>query len=322
MKSFKKTVKNILNFFGYVYYRTRSLRPIWLFLNREGRSLYQNQHFIFSAHEKDIIRGLHEKGIYITHISQFFPDNVFHELRQYVEKRWKDADIEAWKNKRDTMIVGDKMKSKEYFLVNVWEGPHVLDFTHPFIRLSVSEPLVRVVSGYLGVLPKFRYWALEATMPMPEGMRTYASQEWHRDPDDQQLVKVFLYLNDIDETAGPFSYLQYSQRGGKWRHLFPQHPPRGTYKVPRAVNDFIPKEDIITCTGKAGTIIFCDTSGLHRGGYASSHQRFMYTSAYLTNASPWAIRYSYPRDFNMKALPSYAQYVVKNNPHQKEPRFY
>ena len=30
-----------------------------------------------------------------------------------------------------------------------------------------------------------------------------ASQEWHRDPEDQHVVKVFLYFSDVDEDAGP-----------------------------------------------------------------------------------------------------------------------
>lgn len=291
-------------------------------LNNEGRALYKKQEEELSVQEKEIAQALKEKGIYITHISKLFPPGIFEELKAFVEKRWNDADIEEWKSKRDTMIVGDKMKSKEYFLVNLWGGPEEIDLKHPFIRFSLYDSMLRVVAGYMGVYPKFRYWSLQATMPMSEGMRAYASQQWHRDPDDQKLVKVFLYLNDIDETAGPFTYLKYSQQGGKWRNIFPQHPPRGTEKMPRDADARIPKEDVAVCTGKAGTLVFADTSGLHKGGYASSSVRFMYTSAYLSNASPWPIRYTYPPQFNSDGLSKRARYVLANDVHQQEPRFY
>lgn len=323
MKKIKKIARNILNTIGSLYYRIRVVYPVWLYvLNREGRKYYKEAAFSFSEEEKNAIRALHEEGIYITHIAKFFSPELFNELRSYVEKRWEEGDVEEWKQKRSSLMEGDKMKSKEYFLFNLWKGPHVLELSHPFIRFSVSEPILRVVSGYLNAMPKFRYFSLEATMPMLRGMREYASQQWHRDPDDQQLVKVFLYLNDVDENAGPFYYLKYSQRGGKWRHLFPQHPPRGNAKINSDIDSFIPKEDVIQCTGKTGTIIFCDTSGLHKGGYASSGKRFMYTGAYLSNASPWPIRYSYPKGFDMRSLPAYVRYVLENDPLQKEPKFY
>jgi len=323
MKYVKRFVRKILNTGGSLYYRIRAYHPIWFYiLNRKGRALYKAAGFSFSEEEKKAIHTLREKGIYITHISKFFPPEIFNELQGYVDRRWKDGDVEEWKRNRDTLMEGEKMKSKEYFLFNLWEGSHVINVQHPFIGFSLSNPIVKIVSGYLGALPRFRYFSLEATMPMSEGMRAYASQQWHRDPDDQQLVKAFLYLNDVDEAGGPFTYLQYSQRGGKWRTFFPQQPPRGNAKTTEDVNTSIPKEDVIQCMGKAGTMIFCDTSGLHKGGYASSNVRFMYTSAYLSNASPWPIRYTYPSGFDARKLSNPLNYVLDNDPHQKEPQFY
>ena len=43
--------------------------------------------------------------------------------------------------------------------------------------------------------------------------------------------------------------------------------------------------------GKAGTMIFCDTAGIHRGGYATKNERIMFTAGYRTPASPWPVRY-------------------------------
>ena len=39
------------------------------------------------------------------------------------------------------------------------------------------------------------------------------SQRWHRDFDDSHLLKVFLYLVDVDEQTGPFEFVAGSARG-------------------------------------------------------------------------------------------------------------
>ena len=51
----------------------------------------------------------------------------------------------------------------------------------------------------------------------------------------------------------------------------------------------IPPEAIKTFTGKAGTMIFCDTSGLHQGGYATGKERIMSTFGYYSHASLWPV---------------------------------
>ena len=40
---------------------------------------------------------------------------------------------------------------------------------------------------------------------------------------------------------------------------------------------WVPKNDIRVCTGRAGTVVFCDTTTLHRGGYATKSERTMFT---------------------------------------------
>ena len=38
-------------------------------------------------------------------------------------------------------------------------------------------------------------------------------------------------------------------------------------------------------TGKAGTIVICDTSGFHRGGHVVDRDRYLYYSYYLTDGA-------------------------------------
>lgn len=301
-----------------LYHRARASHPVRHgILNRRGRALFEEAGRTLSPKQEEVVRELRENGIAVVSIADLLPPEIFEELRAYAEKRWADPAVKERAGQRGDVMVNGKPRSKEYFLVELWEGEHVLDLAHPFLRFSVHDSILQIVNAYLGTFSKFRGWALQATVPVAEGERRYASQEWHRDPEDRRLVKTFLYLSDVGPENGPFIYLPRTQEGGKWRHLFPQDPPRGS----KVKEEGLPMNEVRTCLGKAGTFILADTSGIHRGGYATEGKRLMYTSIYATPASPWPIVYRYgpriPTDLSPEAA-----FALDNDPRQKEPRFY
>ncbi len=326
----KAIARTALTFLGSSYYRLRATKPLWLTLNREARRLYQHHPQALSSPEAKAAQSLQETGIAVTAMSDFFPPGTFEALAHYARTRWQSPEVASAAGRHREVLTGTRAKteaSKKAFLVNLWPGEPVLDLSHPFIRFSLSDPILKIVNAYLGLWAKFRAWRLEATIPMPEGVGARASQRWHRDEEDQKLVKVFLYLSDVDEMSGPFMYLKHSHAGGKWRYIFPLAPPRGSRKMPPNEDGYIPKGDVLVCTAKAGTLIFCDTTGLHKGGLitAGGESRLMYTSVYTSSASPWPIRYRYPSTWlgiSPSGLSPMARYAAENDPNQREPRFY
>jgi hypothetical protein len=107
------------------------------------------------------------------------------------------------------------------------------------------------------------------------------SQRWHRDPEEKRLMKFFVYLSDVDENAGPFTYVKGSAYKTKpYGKLFPQKLPMGIYPPDNSVEEMIDSSAIISATGVKGTVIFCDTAGLHRGGHARSKSRLLFTAFY------------------------------------------
>ena len=108
---------------------------------------------------------------------------------------------------------------------------------------------------------------------------------WHYDFDDKHLLKAFLYLDDVDAETGPFEYVAGSQPGGPHHNVRPWKP-MGFGRVPEdEVQRAVPDEAIRTFTAPRGTIIFCNTSGLHRGGFATSRARVLATATYCSPAS-------------------------------------
>ena len=64
----------------------------------------------------------------------------------------------------------------------------------------------------------------------------------------------------------------------------------------------IPDEAVQTFTAPAGTILFCNTSGLHRGGFASGAPRILATATYCSPASLAALSVR-NYEINPSALP-------------------
>lgn len=268
-----------------IFYTIIWFEPIWLFLNREGRHVFFKERLNFGFLEKRMAEDLKREGIAVTHIDELFPGkNILPELQNFSQEARSKAEVSR----------------KKKFLLDLWELNPVIELKNPFVKFSLEDKVLNIISGYLGVCPKFYYYLLNVALPVSEGEGAVQSQRWHRDPEDKKMCKMFIYLNDVDEETGPFFYVKGSQYGGKWRDFYPQSPPHGVYPPEVAVENTIPQNEIFTATGRAGTIIFCDTSGLHRGGYATKKERIMFTAGFITKASRWKAQYKKPPDFKEK----------------------
>ena len=80
------------------------------------------------------------------------------------------------------------------------------------------------------------------TVPYPGAGDRVASQRWHRDPEDEHIVKVFVYFSDVDDEAGPFEYVRGSTTGGRYGDLWPwsdghRYPPSDELEAAVAPED-------------------------------------------------------------------------------------
>lgn len=165
-----------------------------------------------------------------------------------------------------------------------WDGAR-LGPEHPWFRACVSQRLLDVANAYLRMWAKLSYVDLWYTVPQAEGSSRVASQLWHVDFDDKHLLKAFLYLSDVEPDAGPFEYVPGSQPGGRHGDAWPW-TARGTVRPPEdVVAQRVRAEEIKTFTAPRGTLILCNTSGLHRGGFATGKPRVLATATYCSPAS-------------------------------------
>lgn len=273
-------MKKIVRFIAWklinIYFKIRSSWPVWFFLlNRDARRLLQTHPPKLTEIQKRIVQDLNENGIAITHIDELFPEkNLLSEFKAYTERRIEE------KTKADTM----RRQNDKPFLTYLFDSP-LVETANPFARVVMEKTVRDIVNSYFCMCAKFYYMTLNITHPVDRDSQAMVSQRWHRDPEDRKMCKIFLYVNDVDEESGPFIYILKSRYGLKWGSLFPQHPPIGSYPDQQQVDRLVPKIDIKINTGRAGTILFCDTSGLHKGGYAISHPRIMFTAGFRSSAS-------------------------------------
>ena len=277
-----------------LYYEIRNLEPIWKFLNRGEIGEWKKENTKLDEEQKRIVGELSQNGIAFSNVEKLGFLDLFLLLQKYTNEKLQSQEIINEIEFKKNSPKGKKGEKTFFiYLFGGDKGMGKIDRENPFLKFSLSKKITDIAGGYLKLKPVFNSFYLMSTIIVSKDSQEYLSQRWHRDPEDKKIVKVFMYLNDVDGGAGPFTYIKGSQYGGKWRHLFPQRPPAGSYPPAGGVEKVISESDIKICTAPAGTIIFCDTSGLHKGGFSTEKSRLMSMSCFVSSAS------KYPKNYDL-----------------------
>lgn len=138
-------------------------------------------------------------------------------------------------------------------------------------KIANDARVLSVVSRHLGAKPTALvtvWWS------NPAGGVAEEAELFHRDKDDWRFVKLFVYLTDVDEEAGPHVYVPGSHRyrGRAFRR-------QGRFSD-EAVAEVFGKGGIRRFTGPRGTAFLENTYGLHRGQPPRSKRRLLFQVNY------------------------------------------
>jgi hypothetical protein len=170
------------------------------------------------------------------------------------------------------------------FLVRKYSRGVQLGPDDPWLRLGIDPRLLDIANAYLEMWSKLEYVDVWYTPAAGGEEERRSSQRWHRDFNDRHLLKAFLYLVDVDHETGPFEYVPRSAPGGELERLWPWRPLGDNYPPEDELAERIDGRSV-TFTGPKGTLIFCNTSGFHRGGFASGKPRVLATWTWDSPAS-------------------------------------
>jgi hypothetical protein len=168
---------------------------------------------------------------------------------------------------------------------------------NPLVGFGVSPQMLGIVNAYRGRLMRLNDVDGWYTVPDPRVSERVASQRWHRDGWEDHIVKVFTYFSEVDAGAGPFEYIRGSAAGGKYGSLWPW-AEKEVYPPQDELIREIEAADCLSLTGPPGTIIFCDTSGFHRGGFASTKPRILCYHTYLSDEAQQRHRRKFTVDWS------------------------
>jgi ectoine hydroxylase-related dioxygenase (phytanoyl-CoA dioxygenase family) len=252
--------------------------------NRASRRRFSSDHPALDDQQQRVVSDLAEQGYSVVSFSELFSAE---ELAAIDAQAVQFAEDTASGLARD----GEQLRVREgkEFVVRLHSYDSELGLDDPWFRVCTSRRMLDIANSYVGLRTKLEYVDVWYSVPQPGTAVRVASQKWHRDFNDRKLVKAFLYLVDVDETMGPFEYVPGSAGDGPYAGLWPWEPLGRNYPSQDEFAERVPDASIRTFTAPYGTLIFCDTSGFHRGGLSTTRPRVLATVTYSSPASRAAL---------------------------------
>jgi hypothetical protein len=287
----RRLAKRITRAYGDSYFKWRCID------NLSPTLSYRARRRPLEGEPARVVRELHANGICMTSVSALLSDDAsFQELRQEVTEL-EDAFAEQISAQRQQS--GAVEEAKTYLFALLGESP-TLDVNSVFVRFALQSPILQVANAYFGCWAKLRFYNVWRNFPTETAPQR--SQLWHRDREDRAILKMFVYLTDVDRGAGPLTYAPGTHAKGPIRQEADsfletnRKNPRSTDEQMAAV---VPAEKWITAVGPRGTIVFADTHGYHKGGWVRDQERLLYNCMFVSPGARCKEYFQRPREIAM-----------------------
>ncbi len=209
-----------------------------------------------SGMDAQIVADLDQKGVHITSLAALgLPDTeaMLSSARQLMEVYAQRSARGEFRNRYTTLASADELMRHPQI---VWWG--------------LNQRLLQIVEAYLG-LP-VGYDGLNFFYTVADG-RQVGARLWHRDIEDRRIVKVTVYLHEVDADGGPYEILHRDFPGSRDLSGF-NYPVLTQEELEKRLGAPLSDRDVTSCVGPAGTVIFSDSAThYHRGKPAVERDR-------------------------------------------------
>jgi hypothetical protein len=259
---------------------------------------HKNNLPILSDADREIVNNLKRSGIHITTLESLnFPRSIemIAEANKLVDEL-KDISLLPSNRKSSSIVASSEQLIKYKELFDWGLNQRLLNIIENFIEMPVGYDGLRV---FLNIANK----------------KHSEAKTWHKDREDRKIIKILIYLNDVDKNDGPFEYLSADLDGKVNKSIARKYRGLSNSQIQRKLEDYKPK-DITTVTGKALTILFANTARYHRGKPPTQSNRATIMFSYFSR-TPWHpffcqrnLRSSYDLTMLAKGLTSNQQACV------------
>ena len=236
-----------------------------------------------SAEAARVVAELDRNGVALTTADRLLGvSGLFEEVQSAV------AELERDRTRAITAAreAGSRrgFSGEKNFIYRLLGDRPVMDRRSVFARFALQDPVLGIANRYFGMYTRLRYYNVWRTFRTEE--LPHESQLWHRDREDYYILKLFVYLSDVDEGAGPLTYAPGSHRKGAPQRE-PEHFLEGGVRRSRddQMAEALPRERWLHCVGPKGTLVFVDAAGYHKGGLARRGERLFYTAMFTSPAA-------------------------------------
>ncbi|WP_414543104.1 phytanoyl-CoA dioxygenase [Nostoc sp. CCY0012] len=174
-----------------------------------------------------------------------------------------------------------------------------------FSTWGSNRRLLNIIENYIGLPITFHGVHLRKDF---SNQHEFGTLLWHKDSEDRRMIKVIIYLHDVEEQHGPFEYIPRS---------LTSIPNFNGYRVDRKLQQsgylglkdeelakILPKSACKSCVGSAGTVIIADTRAVLHHGTIRTEERSTLFFAYTANPPkrPELCRQYWDNTFTIPAL--------------------
>lgn len=216
-------------------------------------------------------RELVDSGVVLSNATELVGDDrLFRQIVDYTESLRSEGAAEP-------------DASKPYLTELLGTSPE-LDPSNPLLEFALNPQIRGIAEAYSTM--RLRVQDVNVWVNAPTAGQAQQSQRWHRDlPEDYDIVKCFVYVEDVPTGAGPLQYVKGSNtKAGRKLRFSTDFDGVGFRLDDDDVARVFSDERIVQASGPAGTVVFADTRGIHRGGLATERERVVLQITYASEA--------------------------------------
>ncbi|MDJ0680514.1 MAG: response regulator [Xenococcaceae cyanobacterium MO_167.B52] len=232
--------------------------PSFSDLNRRlQRDKYQQYLPKLSPEDANIVSILQQEGVYVTSLAEFklpHTKRLLKEMIMLYPHLYTLSHLKNWQ-------VGIP-SSRKFFYTEI-------------LLWGLEERLLNIIENYIGLPLLFQGADLRRDIAngSVKGVR-----QWHLDIDDERMVKVIVYLNNVGNSGGPYEYIPRS-----WtRDIAKSCNYTSGFVNDNEIAEIVPFDGWKTCAAEAGTIIITDPCNVFHRAKPAKRSRYSITFGYTS----------------------------------------